>query len=654
MSQVLGSVALLLGGALASALAASRERLARAIALAALGGALLLGLPAAVRALSATPAAAFAWSLPGASFRVALDPLSACFLLLVLVVCGCAGIFGEGYLAASRGHLPAAPSRFFFLLLAAAMALLVCARNAVLFLMAWEVMALAAFFLVSAEHAKAETRRAALVYLLCAHTGSLCLLGLFALLGSVAGSLDFDAFAAAAPALGAARQRLALGLAVAGFGLKAGLVPLHLWLQEAHPAAPSHASAAMSGVMIEMGVYGLLRTFSLLSPIPRGWGVLLLVGGLGSTLFGVLFAMVQRDLKRVLAYSSIENVGIILIGLGLGYIGLADEAPALAVLGFGGALLHTLNHGLFKSLLFLSAGALYQALGTRDIEAGGGLLRRMPWTGLCTWIGAAAICGLPPLNGFAGEWLLYRGLLQPEWGQDVRLTALTAAGLALAGGLAAVAFTRAYGALLLGSPRTEAARSARDPAPLMLGPMIALSALCLGIGLFPGPAVRVALAATGVVTGASPSAARPATTGPLASVAAMGGLALALGALLWALRGSLLRRRPVAAGPTWACGFTAPSSRQQYTASSFSVPAARAFASLLGAREQFHAPAGCWPQTASFRSAVPDPVLDRWLPRARARVDAWVSPARGFQHGRLQAYLLYVSAFLVLLLLWKL
>ena len=596
------------------------------------------------------------WLIPGAVFHLGIDPLSACFLLLILTVGACAGIYGEAYITGSHGQLPAAAARFFFLLLVASMALLVCSRNAVLFMVAWETMALSAFALVSCEHQKPEVRKAGLLYLLCTHVGSLCLLALFALLGSRSGSLEFSAFAAA-PALPANLRTAVFLLALVGFGLKAGFMPLHIWLQEAHPAAPSHASAVMSGVMIEMGLYGLLRLLALLGPVSAPAAVFLTALGLATALFGIMFALVQRDFKRLLAYSSIENIGIILTAAGLGCYGLAAKNPSWALLGFSGAILHTLNHGLFKSLLFLSAGAVYQAVGTRNIEACGGLQKNMPWTCALTAIGAAAICALPPLNGFTGEWLIYNCLLRPEAPGGRLFFALAAAALAIVGALSVAAFTKSYGLTCLGQPRSEAARKAKEPSWLMLGPMALLAALCVAIGLFPAPALYAAFSAAGNVVRLPPREVAVSVavwSPPLAAVGLIGAGVFILSALLWAVRLSLRGRRETASGPTWGCGFTASSPRMQYTGSSYPMPITRVFSALLATREEVRSPKGYWPDKASFESYTPDPALERGLPVLISGIERWISAARRLQHGHLQLYLLYVSAFLMIMLLWKL
>ncbi len=658
MSLLIAAVSFLAAGALLSLLLAEFPRASRAAALACLALGCLSGLLAALFVLAGgdLAPALIPWSVPLGEIRLAIDPLSAFFLVPVFVVGLAAGVYGEGYLEAARGHLSPAGVRFFYFLLTASMAVVVCARNAVLFLAAWEVMALAAFFLVSAEDRKPEVRRAGLIYLLCTHAGTLCLFIFFAVLGSRAGSMDFAALRSAMPGPGPSLAGLA-ALALVGFGMKAGLMPLHFWLPEAHPVAPSHASAVLSAVVLKMGVYGLLRFISFCPSVPESWGVVLLALGSASAVLGVLFASVQHDLKRLLAYSSIENVGIIAMGMGLGCLGLSRGNHLLATAGFTAALVHALNHSLFKSLLFLGAGAYHQALGTRGIEGAGGLLRRMPWTSLFAWTAAAAACGLPPLNGFVGEWLLYRGLLGGGIAGATRFVAFAAAALALVGGLGAACFTMAYGALTLGEPRGPAARGAKDPGGLMLWPMSLLGAACLALGLIPGPLARAAARTAASIAGLAAGPAASAADGiaaPLALVGALGACALALAGLLWLLRRGLLRGRAVEAQPTWGCGFTRPSASMQYTASSYTQILALAFSGLLGREVSAQPPSGYWPQRAAFRSRTPDPVLDRALLPASAFVDRSLAVVRRLQHGRLQYYLLNVLVFLLAVLLWKL
>ncbi|MHB2025745.1 MAG: proton-conducting transporter transmembrane domain-containing protein [Elusimicrobiota bacterium] len=595
-------------------------------------------------------------TFPGIALHFGMDPLSACFLVLVVLVSSCAGIYGEGYLLASGGHIPRRAARLFFVLLAVSMALVVCARNAVLFIIAWEVMALSAFGLISCEDSRSEVRRASLIYLLCTHTGSLCLLTFFALLGRYAGSFEFGAFSAIRQ-LPVFERTALLALAFIGFGMKAGFLPMHVWLQEAHPAAPSHASALMSGAMIEMGVYGLLRFLPMLGPLPLKVSIILTGIGLVTALFGVLYAMAQRDIKRLLAYSSIENVGIMLSAIGLGEYGWTVGRIDLALLGFSAAIMHALNHGLFKPLLFMVSGTVYQAAGSRDIEACGGLQKRMPWTAAFAAIGAAAIAALPPLNGFTGEWLLYNWLLKPDAATNARITAIGAAVLALVGGLSAVAFSKYFGLIFLGQPRSHAARDTRDPSFLMLAPMGALAALCVIFGVWPAPILRIAFAAAAQMCGASNpaiGALRGEWSGFLSEIGLAGAGIWIIGFLLWSFRSRLLMRRRVERGSTWACGFSIVTARMQYTGSSYYAAAARPFSKLLASYESACPPASYWPLQASFESAALDPVLDRFLPKAAAFARSGLLPWRRPQRGRLQPYLLYVSAFLVIVLLWKL
>ena len=410
-----------------------------------------------------------AWSAPIRELCVGVDPLSAFFLLCIFVVGGLGLLYAAGYepVATDDGqptHGPGAvgrPARVTAWLqgLIAAMAAVVLARDVVVFLVAWEVMFLTSYVLVTTEDHDSAVRRAGFTYLVASHIGVVLLFILFGLLARHTHSLRFTDFVAMVP-----EPRLAalcFGVAVAGFGVKAGWWPLHGWLPEAHPAAPSPVSAVMSGVMIKMGIYGVLRTLTFLGPPPVWWGTTFLVVGTLSALAGVVLALAQRDVKRLLAYSSVENVGIIALGIGIGVLGNATHQPAVAVAGFAGALLHTLNHGLFKGLLFHVAGAVVHATGGRDLEAQGGLLRRMPVTGTLALVGCVAIAGLPPLNGFAGELLIYVGALrQAATPHASAAAALAVPVLALAGGLATACFVRLFGVAFLGEPRSAASAAA--------------------------------------------------------------------------------------------------------------------------------------------------------------------------------------------------
>src|SRR5208337_3084062 len=334
----------------------------------------MCGIVPAVRVVLGEPSQSIrmAWDVPYGSLFLELDPLSGFFLIPVFVLCALAAIYGAEYLEAYRGKKALAPPWFFFNLLVASMVVVILARNGVLFLMAWEMMALSSFFLVTFEDEKESTRQAGWTYLVASHIGTAFLLVLFVLLGRANGSLDFDRFSASSGA------PLMFVPALVGFGTKAGFIPLHVWLPEAHPAAPSHVSAVMSAVMIKTGIYGLLRILTFLGPPQAWWGWVLCVVGLTSGILGVLLALAQHDLKRLLAYHSVENIGIIALGLGVGILGVSRRSTMLTVLGFGGGLLHVQNHALFKGLLFLGAGSVLHGAGTREIDHLGGLTKRMP------------------------------------------------------------------------------------------------------------------------------------------------------------------------------------------------------------------------------------------------------------------------------------
>ena len=406
MPEFFAGLALLLIGALAAAALRRRPGLAQIAGQAGAVSGSSLGLAGAVRVLATgrPESLAVGWPMPGGGLHVEIDALSAFFLLPVFGLSLAAAIYGRAYLAGRDEG--AAACWFHVNLLTIGMALVVSARDGLLFLLAWEIMALSPFFLVIFDDREPAVRHAAWTYLAAAHIGTAFLLVLFVVLGGLAGSSDFAAYAAALR-VNPAFCSVAFLLALVGFGSKAGIVPAHVWLPEAHPVAPSHASALMSGAMIKVGIYGIVRLLTMLGTPAAWWGWLLIAIGASSGVLGVLFALAQHDLKRLLAYHSVENIGIILIGLGAGVLGLSTGTMPLAVLGFAAGLLHVLNHSIFKGLLFLGAGAVQHAARTLDLEELGGLLKHMPWTGASFLIGAAAIVGLPPFNGFVSEFLLF-------------------------------------------------------------------------------------------------------------------------------------------------------------------------------------------------------------------------------------------------------
>ena len=590
------------------------------------------------------------WNMPYGEFRIGIDPLSAFFLVPIFLLSGLAAVYAVGYFRPWNGRHP---GRFWFFydLLVASMALVTTARNGVLFLAAWETMALASFFLVIHDEAGEETRRAGWIYLVASHAGTAFLLALFILLGP--GGWGTGA-AAAVPA------GVAFSLALVGFGTKAGLFPMHVWLPEAHPAAPSPVSAIMSGVMIKTGIYGIARTLATLGAVPVWCAWLVLGLGAVTGVYGILFSLAQRDVKRALAYSSVENVGIIALGLGFGMLGVQAGRPSLAALGFAGALLHVLNHALFKGLLFLGAGAVVHATGTRMFEQLGGLLKRMPWTGAAFLVGSAAICGLPPFNGFAGEFLIFGGAFQAILGNGSLALAgvATVLALGLIGGLAVAGFARTFGVAFLGEPRSAAAECAHEAHAAMRWPLAILAALCLGIGLAAGSAVRLLAPAVDVLvaagTGPSGVEALPGPASWLSPIAVGAGLLLAVAAMLAAIRRRLLAGRPRRESPTWDCGYAAPNPRMQYTAAGFAQPLTLGARSILRPRETRVPPQGIYPARAEFADETPDAAGRNLFEPLFSRTADLLARLRGLQQGRVHVYVLYVVATLVVLLAWAL
>ena len=596
-----------------------------------------------------------AWSMPGGSLSFGLDGLSAFFCLPILLISPLAALYGCAYLAHEKKSL--GPILFFYNVLTASMLLLTASRNALLFLIVWELMAISSFFLVVFDDEHAHVREAGWTYLIATHMGTAALLVLFALLGRQANSLEFDRMAAAG--LSPVMASVLFALAVIGFGSKAGFIPLHVWLPEAHPAAPSHVSALMSGVMIKTGIYGLLRILTLLGSPSAAWGWTLIVIGLVSGILGVAFALAQHDLKRLLAYHSVENIGIIALGIGAGLLGLAWKQPVLAVLGFGGGILHVLNHAVFKSLLFLGAGAVVHSTGTRDIDHLGGLFKSMRWTGVTFLVASAAISGLPPFNGFVSEFLIYVGAFRgvraasPE---TVILAIGITGGLALIGGLAAACFAKAFGVVFLGEPRSSHAVGAHEVGAAMRWPMAVLAVICLGIGLLAPMAVNLVAPAVRVMAGGiAGSTAEPVTMAiqSLTAVVYVSASLLLLIVGLFLIRRRLPRAREEVATGTWDCGYARPTPRMQYTASSFAQPLTDLFRIFLGTRKHGTAPQGFFPQPTTFETHTPDAARERLFAPLFRLVDRALSPIRRMQHGRIHEYLLYIAIVLVLLLLWK-
>ncbi|HXH41471.1 MAG TPA: proton-conducting transporter membrane subunit [Thermoanaerobaculia bacterium] len=596
------------------------------------------GLTAAIATLASgrTSSAAALWQLPNALLAVRLDPLSAAFLLPILILGVLTSVYGLAYWPA-RERASAGRVRLFMGLLLAGMTTVVIAAHAMLFLVAWETMAMAAFFLIATEDDDAEARKAAWIYLIATHAGTLALLALFVLMRGARGTFLIGPIGAAA---GLVTTSAILFLALAGFGFKAGIVPLHFWLPGAHANGPSHVSALLSGAMLKVGVYGILRVLLLLPRPPVWWGGLLVGLGLISAVVAITLAITQSDMKRVLAYSSIENVGVIIVAIGLSSIGRATGAPILAALGLAAAVAHVWSHSLFKGLLFLGAGSVLHATGTRRIDAMGGLLSRMPVTGNVFFIGAAAASVLPGTNAFASEALLYFGLVSAA--PRGSIVTLAAAIVALVGALAVACFVRLAGAVFLGAARTDAATHAHEAPLLMRAPLVILATACIVLGLFPAViagALETITGSPGVVAPFLHAIALPLQLGAVA-------ITLALAVLLAATRHSPRRA-------TWDCGYARPTARMQYTARSLSEwftthltprffrPAARTLA-----------PSGLYPEAAAFAMDVDEPFADRLLQPLAARWAARAMRLRWLQQGRLSLYLLYIFFTLIVAVAW--
>jgi hydrogenase-4 component B len=575
------------------------------------------------------------FAVGGEALHLRLDGISALFLGLLGTVGGLGAIYAREYWSDEQQPDSAPRGRRWWGSIILSMGFVLLSSNGLHFLIAWELFAVSSFFLITLERERREVRAAGWLYLAASHAGTLCLFAFFAALAARTGSWD----------LGPLRDRPDLAplfwLAFAGFAVKAGLFPVHIWLPSAHANAPSHVSALLSGVTLKMGLYGLIR-FGGWLPVPAAAGWIVMAVGAVSAVFGIAFALAQNDLKRLLAYCSVENVGIITVGIGGAMLGAAHGAAPWGRLLLAGALLHILNHGLFKSLLFFGAGSVLHATGTRELSRLGGLWRSMPWTAGLFAVGAAAICGLPPLNGFVSEWLIYLGLFGPAMSHHPAAWVAMPAALLLAtaGALALATFLKAGAVVFLGAPRTQTAERAHESGLRMRAPMLALAAVCLAIGLAPSwlwPALARAVGTWNPawVAGAPP----PLLTLSLAQVG-LAALFVAAGAILWRRARATGMRRAL----TWDCGYSRPTARMQYTGGSFAAIAAGWFSWLLQPARAQRRPHGPFPEGASRIERVPETVLERLVEPAAGGARRLARAARRLQHGRLQFYLLYLAA----------
>lgn len=597
--------------------------------------------------------------LPWVGARFRIDPLSAWFMVVVDLGGLMASIYGLGY-----GRHERDPARVlaFFAPFLGAMNLVLLADDAFVFLLSWEFMSLASWLLVMAHHHDPDNRRAGYVYLVMASGGTFALLLAFGLLAGPDGSYAFGSMRAAGAAPGIAG--LVLALALLGAGSKAGIVPLHAWLPLAHPAAPSHVSALMSGVMTKVAIYGFVRVvFDLIAGPAWWWGlVVLALGGL-TALMGVLYALMQQDLKRVLAYSTVENIGVVLIGLGLALAFQAQGKASAAALALAAALLHVLCHSLFKSLLFLGAGAVLQATGERDLDRLGGLVHRMPATALLFLVGSMAISALPPLNGFVSEWLTFQAILLspqlPDWALRIAVPAVGAV-LALSAALSAACYVRAFGIAFLGRPRSQAAADARETGSWQLRAMAGLAALCLVVGVLPGLFVDMLAPVTAMLVGKTLEAQRALPWLSLVPIAdarsSYNGLLLALFIAFSTVLPVLAIHRYASGAtrraPAWDCGTPGADPLTQYGAAGFAQPIRRVFGTLaFRAREEVDMPTPGDPRPARFQAIVRDLVWEALYAPVAHAVGAVADRLNHLQFLTIRRYLSLVFGALVILLL---
>lgn len=595
------------------------------------------------------------FSAPVGTAYLRLDPLSALFASVTSVGALLTSIYSIGYMKMYRGERAALSSYFFFAgMMSASMLLVEVAQNAILFLIVWEIMSTSSFFLVAFENRNDEVRKASLYYFIAMQAGVAFLIAAFAWASAASGSLDFSSFAAVLGKHDSVSMLLFV-LFFVGFGTKAGIVPMHTWLPRAHPAAPTGVSALMSGVMIKTGIYGILRILLLLG-IPDyklAYGVLIVSVITG--VFGVMNAVAQHDIKKLLAYSSIENIGIIGVGIGVGMLGLVHDNPLIAMLGFFGALLHVLNHFTFKSVLFYGSGVVYSQTHTRNMDNLGGLSKYLPLTSLMFLIASLAITGLPLFNGFISELAIYVGLARSLSAGSIAMVVAALfgfSGLAFIGAMALLCFTKAYGICFLGLPRTRYHVGPNEKERTLLVPMGILAVVIVGIGLFPWLTIDLL---KNVVMEFVP-ALTPGQFVPMteilrtisAALAALTGLA----AFFFGLRTFLLRKRKVSEYKTWDCGYQAGSSRLQYTSSSFAQPFLHLVAELVPQKIHVEKQPVLFPEEASLESHTQD-LSERFIFRPSIGIlNKFLNLFSWIQSGRMQQYIMYGLVFLVFLLIW--
>ena len=593
-------------------------------------------------------------NMPIGEIFIGIDPLSSIFLLSSAVLFSLAGIYGYGYLKGS----PCSKTAFhyaFYQLLLVALLLVVTAKNAILFLVAWELMTLCAYFLIIYYDEKTAVRNAGYLYLIAAHAGTFFLWAMFLIMYQYTGSFNFDQMANVSLPLAISGLIFAFGLI--GFGVKAGFIPLHIWLPHAHPVAPSHISAILSGILIKSGIYGILRIIAIIKIFPEWCAIALLVIGMISGIGGVLYALGQHEIKKLLAYHSIENIGIIAFGMGMGLWGQIHHLQFVSIIGYAGALLHVFNHSIFKGLLFLSAGSVIHSTHTGEIDRLGGLLKLMPWTGHLFLIGSLSICGFPFFNGFISEWLVYRSLFEGALNSNLGVLVIISTGivsLALIGGLAAACFSKAFGVIFLGTNRSKGHDNVKEQSWLLLVPMFVLGAICVWIGMFPSTMVSFSLNAAASVYGKPLSSLERSTViGPFVTVITLLLILFCITVILFLLKKRATRMLPARRAKTWGCGYHEPTSRMQYTASSFAQPLLSVFRNVLGYKTKGTGLQGYFPEEKEASSHIVESSETFLFRPLFSFIEFLATKLKNIQYGHTQLYLLYFLIFLLTLLTWK-
>ncbi len=623
---------------------------------------LSLALLSALPAVEALTGKSSEWVYPGNAITgpvpLRLDALSGWFILIISFLFLTGLFYGFYYLKphAAR-HRNLTFHYMAYLLLYGSLTSLCVVQNSLVFLTVWEVMTLAALAVVIFEHEKEATVQAGINFLIQSHVSVLFLTAGFLWAAIRSGSYDFAGMARATAGSPEAVPVMLMLCLFTGFGIKAGFVPFHTWLPYAHPAAPAHISGIMSGIIIKAGIFGILRMLMVIPADYTTLGYIILAVASASGLYGVMLAIVQHNLKKLLAYHSVENIGIIGIGIGIGCIGLGNGNQTMAMLGFAGALLHTLNHALFKSLLFYAAGIVYRSAHTLDTGHLGGLIKKMPQTAALFLVAAIAISGIPPFNGFISEFILYTGLYQ--WLINASLLPSMAAlivilALVLTGGLALLCFTKAFGIVFLGSARKVSGHEIAEPGFRQLIPLYLTALLIALIGVFPQFFFGVTLAPARLLAGtAAPGTISPGRdfTDLLQTVSlAMWGL-IFLSGLLFFIRKLALRNRTLSVGPTWGCGYGAPNPKMQYTAASFVRSYRKLNSPLLLFSQKKKEIDTLFPEHAAYESHAGDKI-EKWLiDKPLQALKAFLGRFLFFQNGRLQSYLLYGILYVLLLIL---